>query len=208
MRQITISRQLAAAAVGAIAASQTTAGAGNLTINGTLASNGIATLDVQRTVGITSGGNDSAVTFTIFGTDGQGRVISESLAGPNANTVSSVLNYLTVTRIAVNAAVASAVTVDTVGTGASQEIVLDQYLKPFSVGIAAELASGSANFTVQYTLDNVFGSSGPFSWFTAIAAGSVTVAGSQTTPATALRLLTNSGTGLVNLIVAQAGLIG
>ena len=163
MRPIILSRALVAGAVGAVCASQTTGGAANLLINGTLAASGIATLDVQRQIGITSAGDVSAVIFTVTGTDSQGRVISETITGVNANTVNSVLNYLTVTRIAASATVGTAVTVDTVGIGASQEIPLDQYQTPFNAGISMQLVSGSGSWTLQYTFDNVFdGTGGPY----------------------------------------------
>jgi hypothetical protein len=195
--------------VGAICGSQTTAGAGNLLINGTLATGGVATLAAQQIIGITSAGNDSAVNFTITGTDDQGRVISQTIAGPNANTVQTTLNYRTVTQIAVSAAVASAVTVDTLGIGGSQEIPLDRYLNPFNVSLAALLLSGAANFTVQFTLDNVFGGSGPFNWFAVngMSAVAVNTNGTLISAVTAVRLLTNSGTGAVSLTAVQSGMI-
>jgi hypothetical protein len=209
MRPVTVTRTMVAAAVGAIAALQTTAGAGNLLINGTLASGGVATLDTQRTVGLTSAGNLSAVNFTLTGTDQQGRVISEVLAGPNANTVSSVLNYKTITSIAVSAAVGTNVTADTVTTGSSQEIPIDLYVNQINITLATEL-TGAANYTVQYTMDNVFGGAGPFNWNTV--AGLLAQTTNQVVQLTqavrALRLLTNSGTGTVALIVTQAGLAG
>lgn len=209
MRPVTLSRTLVAAVVGAVAASQTTAGAGNLLINGTLASGGVATLDTQRTVGLTSAGNLSAVNFTITGTDQQGRVISEVLAGPNAATVSSVLNYKTVTSIAVSAAVGSAVTADTVATGASQEIPPDIYVNNFNVTLATEV-TGTVNYTVQFTLDNVFGGPGPFVWNSV--AGLLTQTTNQVVQTQqvvrAYRVLTNSGNGTVSLIVTQGGLAG
>ena len=209
MRPVTLSRTLVAAAVGAIAALQTTAGAGNLLINGTLAAGGVATLDTQRTVGLTSAGNLSAVNFTLTGTDQQGRVISEVLAGPNANTVSSVLNYKTITSIAVSAAVGTNVTADTVVTGASQEIPIDLYINQFNVTLATEI-TGVVNYTIQYTMDNVFGGPGPFVWNSV--AGLLAQTTNQVVPTTqpvrAFRILTNSGTGTVSLIVAQAGLAG
>lgn len=209
MRPIPLSRTLVAGTVGAIAAAQTTAGAGNLLINGTLASGGVATTDAQRTVGLTSAGNLSAVNFTITGTDQQGRIISEVLAGPNANTVSSVLNYKTVTSIAVSAAVGSNVTADTVATGASQEIPVDLYVNVFDVTLATEI-TGVVNYTIQYTFDDVFSGSGPFNW--ASVAGLQTQTTNQnavqTQPVRAFRTLTNSGQGTVKLLVVQAGLAG
>jgi len=211
MRPVIFSRALVAGATGAICASQTTAGAGPLLINGTLASGGVATLDVQRTIAITSGGNDAAVIFTVKGTDQQGRPIGETITGVSTNTVSSVLNYLTVTSITASAAVVNAVTVDTVGTGASQEVVLDLYLTPLNAAITCTLVSGAANVTMQYTTDNIFdGTNGPYGWttVTGLSGISATTYGSITTPATALRLLTNSGTGTFRVAVAQAGIFG
>lgn len=208
MRPITLTRALVAAAVGAIAAAQTTAGAGNLLINGTLASSGVATLDVQRTVGLTSAGNLSAVNFTITGTDDQGRVISEVLAGPNANTVSSVLNYKTVTSIAVSAAVGTNVTADTVATGASREIPLDKWLNPFNVSVSMEITSGSGSWTLQYTFDNVFdGTGGPYVWYNHATLVNVGTSsnGTLVSPVMAVRVLTNSGTGTLRTVTVQTG---
>jgi len=99
-------RTLAAAVVGAIAASQTHGSAGALTINGSLASGGVATMLTQQQIGITSTANYSAVNFTITGTDGYGRTISEVLAGANNGTANSVFSYLTVTSIVASAAAA------------------------------------------------------------------------------------------------------
>lgn len=208
MRPVTQTRTLAAAAVGAICASQTTAGAGNLLINGSLASGGVATLAAQQVIGITSAGNDSAVNFTVTGTDDQGRVISQTIAGPNANTVQTTLNYRTVTQIAVSAAVTVAVTVDTLQIGASQEVPLDQYITTFNVNLVAEV-TGTVNYTVQYTFDNIFdGTNGPYNWLnhSALTAQTGNSNGTLIGPTRAVRVLTNSGSGTVKLIVIQTGL--
>jgi hypothetical protein len=210
MQRIQQTRTLAAGAVGAIAASQTHGGAGALTINGSLASGGVATLTQQQEIGITSTANYSAVNFTITGTDSYGRTISEVLAGPNNNTVDSVFNYKTVTSIVTSGAVATALTVDTIGVGASPEIPLDQYLTPFNVTLTAEIA-GTANATAQFTTDDVFGgASGPYTWFpvTSMSGITVTTAGTIISPVTAVRLLTNSGAGTVVFSVLQAGNFG
>jgi hypothetical protein len=92
-----------------VCASQTLGGAGNLTINGALASGGVATLGEQARITLYSTANYSAVTFTIYGTDTMGRSISEAMAGPNNNTVTSTLNYKTVTRIASSAVLGTAI---------------------------------------------------------------------------------------------------
>ena len=208
MRPVILSRTLVAGAVGAIAASQTLGGAGALTINGSLASGGVATMAAQQNIGISSTGNYSATTFKISGTDSQGRSISESLAGPNNGTATSVLNYLTVTSITSSTALATAVTVDTLGVGASQEVPVDRYLNPGNVSVAVEV-TGTINYTVQWTMDDVYaGAPGPFTWFpgqTNVVAASTTQAASIVSPVSAVRLLTNSGTGTAKLIVQQSG---
>ena len=51
-----------------VCASQTLGGAANLTINGALASGGVATLGEQARITLYSTANSRAVTFTIYGT--------------------------------------------------------------------------------------------------------------------------------------------
>lgn len=210
MRPTKLTVSYVAAAVGAICASQTPGAAGNLLINGTLASGGVATLDAQRTVGITSGANLSNRTFTLFGTDSQGRVISETLTGPNVGTVNSVLNYLTITKITISGSAAGALTVDTVTgpLGASQEIPVDLYLNPSSIWATVEI-TGTMNVTLQYTLDDVFtGAPGPFNWFSfggLIGISATGQAPAGPAPIRAVRLLVNSDTGSAKVIVNQAG---
>lgn len=207
MRPATLTRILTAAVATSIAAAQTTAGAGNLLINGTLAAGGVATLDAQRKVGIASAGDDSAVTFTVFGTDQMGRAISEALAGPNANTVSTTLDFLTVTRVAVSAAVGVAVTVGTTGVGASQPVPLDLYL-PFGSTVSVVL-TGAMNYTVQVTNDDVYNNTNPL-WVSHPTAGLVAASTSQVGNTAnayrAMRLLTNSGAGSAVMVVTQQGL--
>ena len=98
-----------------VCASQTPSGAGDLAINGALASAGAVTFDVPRQVTISGTGSESGKTFTITGTDETGAVSSESIAGPNNNTVSTTKYFATVTQVSVDAATAAAVTVGSGG---------------------------------------------------------------------------------------------
>lgn len=209
MRPVTISRTLAAAVANAICAAQQTAGAADLLINGGSAANGVATLDAQRIVGIASTGNLSGVNFTVYGTDQSGRAINETIAGPNNNTVSTTLNFYTVTRVAVNGAVATNVTVGTTGVGASMPIPLDVYLQQGST-TSVTLVSGAANYTVQVTNDDVFNNTNPL-WTNhpdaAIVGKAASGIGVTTAGYRAIRLLTNSGTGVLSMSVVQQGLI-
>ena len=99
-----------AAVANSIALTQTPLAAGDLALAGALATGGIATLVLSGQVTITSAGNDSGKTFTIYGTNNSGSIVSEAIAGGNAAAVTSVLSYKTITRIAVSAATAAAVT--------------------------------------------------------------------------------------------------
>ena len=101
-----------AANTASIAALQTTAGATALNLTSTGAN--VVTLG-QFTFGmkitITSAGNESDIAFAIVGTDFTGAAASESLTGPNANTVTSVKFYKTITSITPDGAVGNAITV-------------------------------------------------------------------------------------------------
>jgi hypothetical protein len=97
-----------AAAVAGIAAVQLLAAAGNLTLNGSVVSSGVAYLDVPRNVTLTvATTNHSAITFTITGKDEFGNTMVETIAGPNNNTVSGIKAFAQVTRVAANAAIAT-----------------------------------------------------------------------------------------------------
>jgi hypothetical protein len=95
-----------------ICASQDPAGAGELTINGALASDGVATLDVPRNVTITSAGDDTGRVFTITGTDEYGEVVVENITGANAGAAAGKKAFKTVTSVEVDGN-SSAVTVGT-----------------------------------------------------------------------------------------------
>jgi len=84
-----------------ICLSQTSgATASTLTINGAKASGGVATLNSARQITLASAANLADKTFTITGTDVNGDALTESLTGPNNNTVTSTKHFLTVTEIA------------------------------------------------------------------------------------------------------------
>jgi len=161
MRPIELTRQLDAADPNGIALDQQLGAAGDLTLDGVFVTAGVATLDVQRQVELESAGNISATNFTITGTDQQNRPISETIAGPNAGTVATELNFLTVTQIAADASFGTDVEVGTNGVGASQEIPLDQYISPFNVSLFVDI-TGTVDVTVEFTFDDIFDGFGPF----------------------------------------------
>ena len=207
MRPVVITRALLTSDPDGIAVNQTTVGAANLTLNGVLVSGGVAQLTSQRKVAGHSTGNISTVIFTVYGTDWAGNTITDTVTGISNTTVSTTLDFLTVTRIAASAAVGTNVEFGTTGVGASQPVVVDQYLDPFNVSLFIDV-TGTVDVTVQYTGDDdVLTSSGPFVWFnhTDLTAKSADSVGTIISPVRAVRLLTNSGTGSAELTVLQAG---
>ncbi len=138
----------------------------SLTINGALASGGVATLDVQRRVLITTAADESAKTFTVTGTNWAGNTISQTITGPNATTGATTLSFKTVTSITISAAAAGAVTVGTNGVADSPWVRFDDFA-PNYVSTTCTI-TGTANWTVQITLDDPNDPESP------VAAGSMT----------------------------------
>lgn len=208
-REQVITNALAAASANSIALAQTLGGAGSLVINGALASGGVATIPAPSQVTLASTGNISAVNFTITGTDNRGQVVSEVLAGPNNNTVTSVGTYATITSIAASGAVGTNITSGNAATGASRVAVLDHHLNPFNVSLFLEF-SGTANATVQYTGDPVLNATNidSLNWFnhTDITSKTSLTQGTLISPVEAVRVINNSGTGTVTLRIRQSGI--
>lgn len=215
MRPIRRSITLAAAVSNGICQSQTPGAGGNLTLNGSLVSGGIATLDSNghaRPVLLTCAGNETARTFTIYGTisDG-GAVVSESIAGVNATTTTTTVHFLTVTRVAVDAATAGAVTLGTNGVGSCRCIPLCRYVNPVNVGFAIEVAASSpVTWTFEYTFDDLQDRDLTPSSVRTYADSSFTskstnLNGNIIAPCTGVRLKIESGTSAATLNVIQAG---
>lgn len=100
--------------VDGIAAAQAVAGAGNLTLNGALASGGTVTLDVPRAVEIdSSDAGDTTQTATVYGTDAYGQPMTETIAFNGTTAVSGQKAFKKVTRVAISAATAGNVTCGT-----------------------------------------------------------------------------------------------
>lgn len=184
------------------------AAAGAVTV-GTYAS---ATLDTGRRVIITSGGDDSGITFALSGTDWSGVPISETITGASAGVASSVLDYLTVTSIRTSGAVATTVTVGTNTVAGSPWVRFDDFAAAAQVAIQATV-SGTVNFTVQQTMDdpNYVTNQLPtptyryarsaVTWVnhpdSALAAATATAQGNYAYPPVFARVVLNSGSGTV-----------
>ena len=98
-----------AADTNAIAESQTTAGAADLSLDGSQVVNGSANdgSNMASTVTIKSlTGNNATVDFAVSGTDASGAQLLETITGPGTGaTVTTTAAFLTVTQISVDGAI-------------------------------------------------------------------------------------------------------
>jgi len=211
MRKITVTAgALTAGSANAISLSQTPTSA--LTINGALATSGVAYLLTPRRVLITTTGNETGKNFTITGTNQSGNVIREILAGVNNTTTQSVLDYFTVTSITISAAAAAALTVGTSAVGGSPWVRMDEWALS-SVSIQCNV-SGTVNYTVQQTLDDPNNPTSPVdpSLITWMNSADATLVGASTNIQSNsiylpvyYRVMINSGTGTVTATFDQTG---
>lgn len=146
-----------AAVANAICLSQKPAGGGvqSLTLNGALASGGVATLVYQARITITSSGNDSARTFTITGKDYNNQILTETITGPNTTTVTSVNYYKTITHITVDNNTAGNITVGNSAQTASVWWPANYNRYPI-MSLITDVSPGAVlTYTVEYTGDNL-----------------------------------------------------
>ena len=152
-----------------ICAAQAVAGAGDLTINGALASSGLATLDVARRVLIdSSNAGDTSQTITIVGVDRNGNAISEVLSANGTTAVESTLDFKEVNTVTASAAFTGNVNVGTSDTLAGPWIWYDRFSdhRASLMGIV----SGTINWGVQlayerpleHDLNNQYAQASPF----------------------------------------------
>jgi len=137
----------------AIALTQTLAGAGSLTLNGTLAQGG--TVDFHgfaRVVSLTSANNLSAVNFTVTGSV-NGASVSETLAGPNNTTVETANIFDEVTSVTSSNA-ANGISIGTGTTGHTGWILTNTYAPFPSVGIQV-ITTGVITWSFIATLQDV-----------------------------------------------------
>ncbi len=174
----------------------------------------VATLDTQRRVIITSGGNDTAINFTVVGTNDAGVAISDTFAGASGGAAQSRLDFKTVTAVTHTGSVASTVTVGTNGVGSTPWVGLNWHGQPFNVSVAGiVLAGATVNYSFEYTYDDPnnlpSGVSVPYTFIHPVVFNAAASAdGATNDPVAAMRMTVNSGTDLVRGTVTQAGISG
>lgn len=180
-----------------VCASQTPGGAGNLTINGALTSGGVYTSSDggARQLSFTSASDESGDTYTVTGTDADGKAQTETVTGPNATTVESAKYFLTVTQIATSGAATGALTVGVVDELASATYRLDSLASAPALGQLD--VTGTIDVTVQVSLadpTDTFADQNAIPWIssTNLAGKTADAIGALDHGATMARVLVNS----------------
>lgn len=161
MRPIQQNLAFNAAVANSIATAQTPAQNADLTLDGALVSGGVATLLNPGKVTLTSTDDFSAVTFTVYGMDASGVSVVDIITGPNNTTVTGVVVFETITQIATDAP--AGLTTETVsagnasvGYGATGWWPLDIYTPNQVTTISANILTGTATYSVEYTNEDPF----------------------------------------------------
>lgn len=196
-----------------VSAAQSVGAAGNLLINGALASGGVATVapaGQEASVAVYSAGDNTGVLFTAEGTNASGNPISSSTLGANADRNSFPINYRTVTRVYTDAATVGDVEVGSVANY-SAPASFNYHAQPVNITLQADVV-GTANFTLQVTAQELNTWPAPDSvlWLphADFTSKSADIVGLINYPIAYARLLLNSGTGTVNATALQAGITG
>lgn len=220
MRPVVVTKALTANSAVTIAAAQTPAGAGNLTLTASP-----VILDTQRRILITTVSDEHTKNYVIIGTNDSGASIKWSGALPNATTAAIPIDFKTVVSFYVDAATTGNVSVGTNTVGSTQWFRFDPHLTPPAISYALQLVSGTGNVSIEETYDEYLPAISPNGSNPAIAyagnspnpvavphpqlqsqAGSAQ--GSSEYAITGWRMTINSGTGTWTCTGTQAGLSG
>lgn len=223
----TITMKLAASAATGIALAQTRGSAGNLTLNGSLVTGGVATMDVARRItAVSNSASDNTQTLTIVGTNRSNAPITETIALNGVTAVSTQQDFLTVSRETISAALVGNITSGTNSTASSPWFFDNPHDTPFQLTSAGRIISGAVTYTLEYTLDDPnapvggyttypifdtieFGSNTPAFPFPDPTINAYTAANFIVTfngPVFAHRITVNSGTGTLYYQSIQAGI--
>lgn len=161
MRRIEINMDLADVDDDGVFQNQTLGGAGSFTLNGAGVTSGQwVTPDLfAKQIGFASTGNISGVNFTISGYEDRNKtiLISETIAGPNNNTVETTNYFYSIQSISASGAVGTNTKAGPVDEAISQIIPIKRSYSDKSerqVGLTF-IVTGTINYTVQQTNDDV-----------------------------------------------------
>lgn len=194
-----------AAAVNTISASASP-GAGAITIGGTMATGGVATLGAAQLITLVSGGNDTGITFTVTGTDSDGRAQTETIAGASTATKTLTKYFKTVSSVTHTGSVAGTLSIGNTIDSVSNTIRPDLSTSPIAIGIGVTLVSGTATYKVQHSYQDG-STSHPLLWFdNSAGAKSASSEATYSAPVACIRiLLSASASANISAAVVQGG---
>jgi len=161
--------------------------------------------DTGHQTTLTSAANLSGITMVIVGTDAQGNVQTESIAGPNANTINLVKYYKTFTRITASATL-GANTMNVGWTALVQTPIIPCDFAKLTGPMVIVGVGGTITFTAQQTNTDVFNAALTPTWATlGTAAATATATTQALSGTTGVRVTVASHTsGVLALSVSQA----
>lgn len=161
MRRIEINMDLADVDPNGVFEDQQLGGAGNFTLNGAEVTGGewVTPDGFAKQIGFESAGNLSARTLTVTGYQDRNKTIAitETLSGPNANTVETTNYFYSIQSIASDGAIATNIEAGPVDEAISQIIPIKRTFSDREervVGLTF-IVTGTINYTVQQTNDDV-----------------------------------------------------
>lgn len=169
-------------------------------------------LSTARKVTIYSGSDLSGLDFTIVGADRNGNPLSETLTGPDTETVTSLNVFGRIDRVYADAAITSDIEVGWATESVSALIVPSYHANPFSIGMVATILDNvsSLTYTVEHTMDDIQApgfNEGTANWLPHASLVDETASGdgNYAFAMAAFRLRIDSGEGTVELRARQAG---
>jgi hypothetical protein len=215
MRPITVTvGPLASASATNIRTVSGVGAAGNLTLDGSLVTAGVAILDTPRRILFTTTSNETTKTILLAGTNWAGDLISETVTLVNNSTVASVLDYKTVTSAYCSAALTGNLSIGTNGVAASSWVMMDPWAFN-SIGVTVGVV-GTVNYDIEITGDDPNDPTDPVAaasmiWFDCGDAGLVAETANASGVLTPIpryaRILLNSGSGSVRATFIQPGVV-
>ena len=161
MRRIEINMDLADVDDDGVFQNQTLGSAGNFTLNGAGIVNGEwVTPDLfAKKIGFASTGNISAISFVVSGYEDKNKTIpiSETIAGPNNNTVETTNYFYSIQSVSASGVVGTNTKAGAVNKAISQIIPTKRTYSDRNerqIGLSF-IVTGTIDYTVQQTNDNI-----------------------------------------------------
>ena len=151
---------------------------------------------------LTSGANLSGITMTLVGLDADGQAQTEAIAGPNANTVTSLKYFSRINTITFGSTLGAS----TMGVGISPVSISPtlpvNYMQQAFSSTQMVAVTGTIDYTVQYTEGAIYDTQpSTLTWFNhaTLVTDTTSQDGAITSPFRALRLRVNSLTATATI---------